>query len=299
MGVVYLLASCAAFSSAVAGVLQRMGVEAAPAGDAMHLRLLTGAIKRGVWVLGFILLLVTFGLQAAALRFGDLTVVQPVLTCELLFLIAILAVAFHRHMGWPEVCGAAAIVAGLTGFIVSARPSTGHGIPGSAAWGLVTLTVVAGAAVLVAAARRGPRWWRASAFGAAAGTLFAYNASLTKATTTLITGGWGHVFTHWEPYAIGVTGFAGFFLLQNALHAGPIAASRATMLIVNPVVSVVIGIFVFRERLRSGGGSVAAEVISLAVMLTGAYVLCQSPLVAAGAEGDQGERLRRVDEVSP
>jgi hypothetical protein len=64
-------------------------------------------------------------------------------------------------------------------------------------------------------------------------------------------------------------------------------------------VSVVIGIFVFRERLRSGGGSVAAEVISLAVMLTGAYVLCQSPLVAAGAEGDQGERLRRVDEVSP
>jgi multidrug transporter EmrE-like cation transporter len=155
--------------------------------------------------------------------------------------------------------------------------------------------VLVGAVILVGAARRGPRWWRATAFGAAAGVLFAYNASLTKATTTLITGGWGHVFGHWEPYAIGVTGALGFFLLQNALHAGPIAASRATMLMVNPVVSVVIGVFVFQERLRSGPGFIVIEVLSLGVMLAGAFVLAQSPLVAGSSvEGSQGEMLRHV-----
>jgi drug/metabolite transporter (DMT)-like permease len=239
--------------------------------------------------------LVTFGLQATALRFGDLTVVQPGLTVELLFLIAILVVVFHRKVGWREVLGAVAIVAGLTGFIVAAAPATGKGVPGSHAWGVVTAMVAAVAAILVVGAQRGPRWWRAAAFGAAAGTLFAYNASLTKAVTTLITGGWGHVFNHWEPYAIGVAGGVGFFLLQNALHAGPIAASRATMLMLNPVVSVVIGAFVFKEHLRSGPGFVAGEIGSLVVMLVGAFVLTQSPLVAGSSiDGEQGEMLHRT-----
>jgi len=291
---VYVLASAAALCSAVAGILQRIGIETAPADDAMHLRLLTHALKRGVWVLGFVLLLGTFGLQATALRFGDLTVVQPVLTTEILFLIAILAVVFHRRVGRPEIFGALAIVGGLTAFIAAAHPADVKVIPGTHAWVLVTLVVVVAAVILSVAAQSGPRWWRATAFGAAAGALFAYNASLTKAATTLITGGWSHVFGHWEPYGIAVSGAAGFFLLQNALHAGPIAASRATMLMMNPVASVLIGAFVFREHLRSGAAFVVIEVIGLAVMLTGAFVLTQSPMVAGAAlEGGQGELLGR------
>lgn len=294
-GVVYVLAASAALCSAVAGVLQRIGVESAPAADAMRLRLLTNALKRGIWLLGFALLLVQFVLQATALRFGDLTVVQPILTIELLFLIAILGLVFHRHVGWREILGAVAIVVGLAGFIISANPAVGHGIPGSKAWGEVTVVVFVGAAILVGTAQRGPRWWRATSFGAAAAVLFAYNASLTKATTTLITGGWGHVFTHWEPYALAATGLFGFFLLQNALHAGPIAASRASMLMVNPVVSIIIGVAVFDEKLRGGPWFIAAEVLSLLVMLAGAFILTQSPLVAGSTlEGDQGEILRPV-----
>jgi hypothetical protein len=271
--------------------MQRIGVEHAPAADAMRLRLLTNALKRGIWLLGFALLLVVFVLQASALRFGDLTVVH---------LIAILGLVFHRHVGWPEILGSVAIVVGLASFIISADPALGHGIPSSKTWEVVTLVIVLVAGALVAAAQRGPRWWRATAFGAAAAVLFAYNASLTKAITTLITGGWGHVFTHWEPYALGLTGLVGFFFLQNALHAGPIAASRASMLMVNPVVSIIIGIFVFDEHLRSGPWFIAAEVLSLVVMLTGAFVLTQSPLVAgATLEGDQGEMLGSIVPVSP
>jgi drug/metabolite transporter (DMT)-like permease len=290
---VYVLAVAAALCSATGGVLQRIGVESAPAEHAMRLSLLTHALRHRIWVLGMAFLLLTFGLQASALRFGDLTVVQPILTVELLFLIAILRVVFHRRVGWREGLGSVAIVAGLAGFIASAAPVLGHGIPSSGDLLASSIVVAVGAALLVVGARWGPRWWRAAAYGAAAGALFAFNASLTKATTSLVTGGWGHVFTHWEPYGIGVTGALGFFVLQNALHAGPIAASRATMLMVNPVVSIVIGAFVFGERLRGSPGFVAAEVVSLAVMLAGAYVLTQSPLVAAATlEGEHDERLR-------
>jgi hypothetical protein len=294
--VVYVLAIAAALASATGGVLQRIGVEAAPPEHAMRLRLLTNAFKHRVWLLGLALLLLTFGLQASALRFGDLAVVQPILTIELLFLIAILKVAFGKTLGWREVVGSLAIVAGLAGFIVSAAPVVRHVIPHSGTLAIVSAVLVGVAAALVIAAQRGPRWWRAAAFGAAAGSLFAYNASLTKATATLVTGGWGHVFGHWEPYAIAATGAVGFFLLQNALHAGPIAASRATMVMINPVVSIIIGAFVFQEHLRSSPGFIVAEVLSLAVMLGGAYVLSQSPLVAAATlEGEHGEMLRRVE----
>jgi len=72
------------------------------------------------------------------------------------------------------------------------------------------------------------------------------------------------------------------------------------MLMVNPVVSIIIGIFVFNEHLRGGPGYVAAEILSLVVMLSGAFVLTQSPLVAgATLDGDQGEMLGTVLPVSP
>lgn len=289
---VYVFATCAALVSALAGISQRLGLESAPSESAMRLRLLTHALRRGIWLLGFALLLAQFVLQATALRFGQLSVVQPVLTLDLLFLVVVLSVFFHRKLGWREWAGASAIVAGLGGFLVLAAPATGRGIPGSHAWGAVTGAVLAASVALVVATRWGPRWWRASAFGAASAVLFAYNASLTKATTTLITRGWGHVFTHWEPYAIGVTGLAGFFLLQNALHAGPIAASRAAMVTVNPLVSIAIGTTIFREHLRTGGAFAPAEALALVVLLAGAVALAQSPLVAGkAAEGQPGELL--------
>jgi uncharacterized membrane protein len=292
VAVVYLFAIAAALVSATAGVTQRLGLETAPPESAMRLRLLTHALRRGIWILGFALLLVQFVLQAMALRFGQLSVVQPLLTLDLLFLVAILAVFFHRRLGWREWVGAAGIVAGLAAFLALAAPATGRGIPGTRAWWTVTAVVVVAAAALVVVTRWGPRWWRAAAFGAASAMLFAYNAALTKTTTTLITQGWGHVVTHWEPYAIGVTGLAGFFLLQNALHAGPIAASRTTTVVCNPLVSIAIGATVFDEHLRTGGGFVVAEVAALGLLCAGALLLAQSPLVAGSpAEGQPGELL--------
>jgi drug/metabolite transporter (DMT)-like permease len=289
---VYAFAIAAALVSATAGITQRLGLESVPAESAMRLRLLTHALRRGIWVLGFVLLLVQFVLQATALRFGQLSVVQPLLTLDLLFVVTILAVFFHRRPGWREWAGAVAVVAGLAGFLALAAPATGRGIPGTKAWGVVTLVVVVATVLLVVTTRWGPRWWRAAAFGAASAVLFAYNAALTKATTTLITRGWGHVFVHWEPYAIAVTGLAGFFLLQNALHAGPIAASRATTVVFNPLVSIAIGATVFDEHLRTGHGFVVAEVAALVVLCTGALFLAQSPLVTGvTTDGQPGELL--------
>jgi len=130
------------------------------------------------------------------------------------------AAAFHRSVGWRELMGIAAIVAGLAGFFAAASPALGTGQPTGRAWLAVSLASAACVLALVAASRAGPRWWRAAALGAASAVLFACNAALTKTLTALLHhGGWVHVFGNWDPYALGLTGACGLFLLQSALHA--------------------------------------------------------------------------------
>ena len=144
----------------------------------------------------------------------------------------------------------------------------------------------------IAAARYGPRWWRAAAFGAATAITAAYSAALTKAITSYTKLGWGHVFTHFQPYMLAITGLGTVFLIQNALHAGPITASRTTMVTINPLVSIVLGITLFADQLRSGPLWVSAEIVSLAVLVAGVVILARSPLVAGTrGEDDPGEML--------
>jgi hypothetical protein len=144
----------------------------------------------------------------------------------------------------------------------------------------------------ILAALQGPRWWRAAAFGAATAVTAAFSAAVTKSITTYVTEGWGHVFTHAQPYLLAVTGLGTVFLIQNALHAGPITASRTTMVTINPLVSIVLGVTLFGDRLRSGPLWITLEVLALAVLVAGVVVLARSPLVAGTPEaGDLDEML--------
>lgn len=293
----YVLAVTAAFVNALTSVLQRLGVESAPSSAALRLSLMAHAVRRKIWLVGFALMLVVFALQATALRLGQLSVVQPVITTELLFLLIILAVWFHYHLGWREWIGSIAIVAGLGGFFLAAHPSGGNLNPDNRQWFVASSLLIVAITGFIVGGTRGPRWWRAASFGTATAITAAFSAALTKSTTIFISRGWGHVFTHAQPYLLAVTGLGTVFLIQNALHAGPITASRTTMVTVNPLVSILIGINLFGDRLRGGQLRTVVECIALAVMITGAVVLAQTKLVAGeiGADG-VGELLATARE---
>ncbi len=158
----YLLAALAAFVNALTSVLQRIGVETAPASTTMRWSLMAHALKRGIWLIGFALMLVVFALQATALRFGELSVVQPVLTTELVFLLLILGTWFRYHLGWREWIGAATLVAGLGGFFLVAAPRGGDALPGNREFLVASVVLTAVIAGFIVAALRGPRWWRAA-----------------------------------------------------------------------------------------------------------------------------------------
>ena len=63
------------------------------------------------------------------------------------------------------------------------------------------------------------------------------------------------LYRHWQTYALAFFGALGVFLAQNAIHAGPIVASQSTLVLVDPLASILIGIGLFGDNLQTGGAA--------------------------------------------
>jgi drug/metabolite transporter (DMT)-like permease len=291
----YVLAVGAAFANALTTILQRMGVETAPSETTLRWSLIAFALRRRVWLAGFGVMIAAFLLQFTALHFGRLTTVQPILTLELPFLVLILAVWFGQHLGWHEWAGALWAAGGLGLFLALAQPGGGSQTPDLANWGLVCVAVVGGCTVAVVLTRVGSAAWRAAMFGVSGAIAFAFTAALIKEMNAEIGHGWGSVFLTWPPYALAVSGLAGMFLTQNAFRAGPITASQSTLVIVDPLASIAIGIGLFGDRVQTSGARAEGEALALLLLFIGVYVLTRSPLVAGikSENGDIGDELSR------
>jgi drug/metabolite transporter (DMT)-like permease len=279
-----LLALCAGLSNAVATILQRIGVETSPASTTTGL--IAAVLRRPVWFMGLFFMTASFLLQAFALSFGALSVVQPVQVTELVFLLAILGLWFRRPLGWMEWLGAVGTAVGLGIFLGISAPTGGGLRPSVTSWGMVLGAACGGIVIALAAASRGSRSWRAAWFGVAGGITFAITAAFLKVSSSYVrVGGISHLFFHWQPYCVAIAGLAGLVISQHALQAGPIAASQSVLLIVNPVSSILMGVLLFGDRLQTSQGRLAVDVISLCVMFIGLFLLSHSPLIATpGAE---------------
>lgn len=296
---VYALALAASLVNALTSVLQRLGVQNAPADATLRLSLLTHALRRGVWLLGFVLMIVSFVLQAIALHIGRLSQVQPILTTELVFLAAILAIWFRFPIGSREWIGAIAVAGGLSGFLYFAQPQNGMSLPPGWRWVVVGGVCVGIIILTVFLALRGPRWWRAAMFGTAASVSFAFTAACTKVVSGFAAADWTQLYKHWQVYALAVFGALAVFLTQNAIHAGPLVASQSTVVLIDPLASICIGIGLFGDDLHTGGGAGPLEALSLLVAFGGGVWLARSPLISAMNEGGRLELQPRRSRSEP
>jgi drug/metabolite transporter (DMT)-like permease len=284
---VYLLASLCALANALSSIFERMGVEDAPEDATLRLSLLAHALKRGVWLLGFGFIVVSFLLQSVALHLGSLSQVQPILTTELVFLVFLLATWFRFRIGPAEWLGCLAAAGGLAGFLILAQPGGGNLVPSATEW------IAAGSAcggvmvIVVILALKGPRWWRAAMFGTAGAVGFAFTASLIKTVSDYVATDWTQMFDHWQTYALVVCGVASVFLAQNAYHAGPIASSQTALVLVDPLASIAIGIGLYGDNFRTSGAYGPLEAVSLLIMFVGAATIAHSRLVSGIKEDDE------------
>ena len=108
-----------------------------------------------------------------------------------------------------------------------------------------------------------------------------------------------HLYRHWQVYALAVFGALAVFLTQNAIHAGPLVASQSTLVLIDPLASICIGIGLFGDDLQTGGAAGPLEALALLVAFLGAFWLARSPLIAAMNEGERLELQPRRARSAP
>ncbi len=158
---------------------------------------------------------------------------------------------------------------------------------------LTAIVVALVVTFLVLLGSRGSPLRRALSLGAAASIGFALLAAITKSMTDVLVKGWAPLFGSWQLYALAIIGLGSFIIMQSAFQVGPFAASQASLILVNPFVSMLIGGVLFGETLRGGPTYVSLEVLSLVVMVFGALGLSSSSLVANVHEESVDQHLLR------
>jgi drug/metabolite transporter (DMT)-like permease len=269
-----VFALLAALCNAVSVLTRHVASTAEPQDRPTGLAEVPYLLRNPRWLAGSAAQVGAFGFQAAALQFGQVSVVQPLLVTELVMALVLRRVVIRQHVSWPAWEGAAAACVGLAVFIVAAEPRGGNAFPDGRHWTAAIVACVAVVAVLVLGARGGSPARRAAFYGLAGGITWALEATFIKsATDELATGGLGQLFSHWPVYAVAVGGAAGVVIEQAALQSGPLRVSQPLLTITDPIVSIALSIWLFDEYFVLNPGVLAAAAAGFALMCAGVVVL--------------------------
>lgn len=272
-------ALAAAVSFAFAAVMQQESTQTVPCAKSLTPGLLLELLRRPKWILGGAAMLCGFGLQAVALAFGPVALVQPIVVLELAFAIPFGIIRRHRRAGLQEWAGIGAVMTGVAIFLLAADPGKGIGNPPTVQWAesLVPVAVVAAIAVAVGSTRRGTT--RPMFLGAAAGCSFGMLSVLTKSVTHLLSSDLTKAFTTWQVYVAILVGIVALTVSQSAYQAGPLAYSMPFVGVLEPLVAVLIGEVVLGEGVRLSEVDFVLELAAAAVAVVGIVLLTTSRTV--------------------
>jgi drug/metabolite transporter (DMT)-like permease len=271
-----IFAFAAAFSNAVNLVTQHVASTAAPAKD-KGWRLALYLVRNPLWLFGVGAMVASFVLQAIALYNGRLSVVQSILVTELVFSLVLGRVWLRRPVTTAAWLSASVTSAGLAVFLVASEPKGGHSQATPQAWLPALLTFGGMVAILTVLGRTGSPVRRAALYATASGIVWALLATFLKSATDLL-GAHGvvAVVEHGAVYGVIVAGIIGTVLTQAALHHGPLAVSQPLMVIVDPVVAIVLGVWLYGEHFEGGAGHLAAGSLGFAAMVIGVVFLART-----------------------
>jgi drug/metabolite transporter (DMT)-like permease len=141
--VAVLLAAATASLYALATSLQALEARHAPKSEALRASLIARLVRRPLWLAGTAAGLLAWPLQAVALSFGSVTLVQPALGFGLVVLLVLGARVLHEQVGLREILGVLAIAAGVAVLGYAGPSETGAFTTGGTWFTGVALAIVA------------------------------------------------------------------------------------------------------------------------------------------------------------
>ncbi|MGA7420092.1 MAG: DMT family transporter, partial [Acidimicrobiales bacterium] len=242
---------------------------------------------RPIWLAGVACMIVAYVVQAIALYLGNVAFVEPLIAMELVFALPFAVESEHRQPDWSEWAAAAAVVAGVTLFLATARPTGGTPNPGNGTWVLLGVPC-AGVIVASLIAAAGPfARYRASLLALAAAICFALLALLTKTFTYLVSQGVSLALTSWQTYALIGIGIVGFLFSQSAYQAGSLESSLPIIDTVEPTVAVLLGVLGFNEHVRLDAVALFSQALGGFLAVGGVFVLGRSALLVRAYGGSE------------
>lgn len=151
---VFFVGIAAALSLGLGYVLQQRAAATAPLSEMLSFRLLLDLMHRPLWWAGIGAMVVGQLLAGLALHLASVALVEPLLSANLLFALAIAAAMSGQRIRWYEVAGALLLSASLGVFIAVGNPhSSPAPAPNNAVITLAVCAVVGAVLLLVLIAR--------------------------------------------------------------------------------------------------------------------------------------------------
>ncbi|MEV0808817.1 DMT family transporter [Micromonospora sp. NPDC050200] len=267
-----MAALVAAFSFALSTTMHQRAAKRQQPRRALDLRLLLRLVRTRLWQFGWVPDVVAVASQTLALRYGPLSLVQPLLAGGLFMAVVMEAAWSRRPVPRRDLAAAVLGTVGLVAFLVTADPRAGVGDPTRSAW----CWVAAGAGTAVAGCLLGARRTRAAARGAllgvAAGVLYGVAAALLKAVATRFSGDLSALVLDPRVAALALVAVLGVQVNQSAFQSGRIAAPLTALTLTEPVTGVLVGATAFRETLSLGAFRIPLLVVSVGAITIGVWL---------------------------
>jgi drug/metabolite transporter (DMT)-like permease len=275
------LAVAAAVMMGIGDVVQQRSAQQVTRQPVGTVALFRRLLRDRQWWVGSLVAGAGFGLQAAALGFGSVVLVQALLVTSLLFALLISARANHRRITRRQAFWAVLLAAAVTLVVTVGDPQAGNPRGSLHTWSIVVAIMGPALILCVLGARLFPGSVAALLLGLLSGSLWGLFSVLMKGVVDQLGHGIPALLRTPEVYVWAVLAVAATAWEQSAFRAGPLTASLPAVTVAEPLVGSVLGVTVLGETLSTDTLGLVALGVSVAVMAAATVALARSQAAIA------------------
>ncbi len=264
--IIFALLSSAFYGGAA--VLQHYASEQTSPELSLSPKLIIELFKYPSWLFGNLFDILGFVFQFLALRFGALSLVEPILVSSLVFAIPVASLIRKKIPSLRDFIAALLTCLGLGIFLAIAHPRQSNNVPHVPQWLILTAIIASIVGILVLVSLKKQPRIKALILSTASGFALGYLAASTELFGHETKNGILRTFTDIGPYALVISGVIVLLLIQSSYQLGEIRFTLPILTVLQPMIAMIIGVSMFHDQINlKGVGHLAPIIEALGLIL--------------------------------